>query len=147
MCTIDNDGILYSTDEHANVVLMLSTSGDTIGWWGEFGPNPGQLNAPSGITLDSENNLWVVNCNNHNIQNFSREGQFLGGWGDYGTDSNQLNHPWGITIDPIDNSLLVAGFHLEGAIKHGDADEDSPQQHERCQNRFYKGKTVASMVR
>jgi DNA-binding beta-propeller fold protein YncE len=110
MCTIDNEGILYSTDEHANVVLMLTTSGDTVGWWGEFGSNPGQLNGPSGITLDSENNLWIVNCNNHKIQKFTCDGQFLNGWGDFGTDSNQLNHPWGITIDPIDNSLLIADW-------------------------------------
>ena len=110
MCTIDNEGVLYSTDEHANVVLMLSTSGETIGWWGEFGSQEGQLNGPSGITLDSDQNLWVVNCNNHKIQKFTRDGQFIDSWGDFGTELNQLNHPWGITIDPIDNSLLIADW-------------------------------------
>ena len=52
MCTIDSQGVLYSTDEHANAVVMLSTSGEMIGWWGETGDGPGQLNGPCGIQLD-----------------------------------------------------------------------------------------------
>ena len=54
MCAIDSNGILYSTDEHANSVLMLSTSGHTVGWWGEKGTEPGYINASSGITIHLE---------------------------------------------------------------------------------------------
>ena len=76
MCTIDSDGVLYSTDEHANSILMLSTSGETIGWWGEYGSEPGQLHGPSGITLDADENLWIVNSQNHRVQKFTRRGEY-----------------------------------------------------------------------
>ena len=72
MCTIDSDGVLYSTDEHANSILMLNTSGETVGWWGEYGSEPGQLYGPSGITLDADENLWIVNSQNHRVQKFTR---------------------------------------------------------------------------
>ena len=110
MCAMDSDGVLYSTDEHANAILMLSTSGETIGWWGEQGTNPGQLNAPSGITLDADENLWVVNCQNHKVQQFTRQGEYLGGWGEFGSAPEQLNFPWGITIDPVNQTILLADW-------------------------------------
>ena len=110
MCTIDSDGILYSTDEHANSILMLSTSGETIGWWGEYGSEPGQLHGPSGITLDADENLWIVNSQNHRVQKFTRKGEYLSGWGNFGTDPDQLNFPWGIAIDPVNHSILIADW-------------------------------------
>ena len=76
---------LYSTDEHANSILMLSTSGETVGWWGEYGSAPGQLYGPSGITLDADENLWIVNSQNHRVQKFTRKGEYISGWGNFGT--------------------------------------------------------------
>lgn len=116
MCAIDSEGILYSTDEHANAILMLSTNGETIGWWGEEGINPGQLMAPSGITIDSDQNLWIVNCKNHKVQRFTRQGEYLNGWGEFGTAPGQLNHPWGIAIDPVNGTVLIADW-LNNAVK------------------------------
>jgi len=116
MCAIDDDGTLYSTDEHANAILMLSTSGETIGWWGEEGKNPGQLYSPSGITLDDDKNLWIVNCQNHRVQRFTRQGEYLDGWGEFGTNPGQLNYPWGITMDPVNQTVLVADW-LNNAVK------------------------------
>ena len=116
MCAIDDEGILYSTDEHANAILMLSTSGETIGWWGEEGVNPGQLYSPSGITLDEDKNLWIVNCQNHRVQRFTRQGEYIDGWGEFGTTPGQLNYPWGITIDPVNQTVLVADW-LNNAVK------------------------------
>ena len=111
MCVIDSDGILYSTDEHANSVLMLSTSGETIGWWGEKGTDPGYLNAPSGITIDSDEHLWIVNCQNHKVQCFTRQGEYVQGWGEFGNEPHQLNFPWGITIDPVNQTFLIADWN------------------------------------
>ena len=110
MCTIDSDGVLYSTDEHANSILMLNTSGETVGWWGEYGSEPGQLYGPSGITLDADENLWIVNSQNHRVQKFTRKGEYINGWGNFGTEPNQLNFPWGIAIDPINQSILIADW-------------------------------------
>jgi DNA-binding beta-propeller fold protein YncE len=110
MCTIDSQGVLYSTDEHANKVLMMRTSGETIGWWGEAGNAPGQLNAPCGITVDADENVWVVSSRSHKVQRFTRDGKYLSGWGEFGTEPGQLNFPWGIAIDPVNGSVLVADW-------------------------------------
>ena len=110
MCEIDENGVLYSTDEHAHSILMLNTSGDTVGWWGESGTNDGQLLGPSGIAMDETGDLWIASSQSHKIQKFSRDGSYIDGWGEFGSDDHQLNHPWGITLDPIDKSILVADW-------------------------------------
>jgi DNA-binding beta-propeller fold protein YncE len=111
MCTLDTEGILFATDEHANVVAMFSTStGETLGRWGEQGDEPGQLNAPSGIELDSDENLWVVSSRSHRVDHFTRSGEHIDGWGEFGSDPGQLNYPWGVTVDPINGTVLVADW-------------------------------------
>ncbi len=110
MCDIDSGGILYSTDEHSNSVVIISEGGDKVEWWGEQGTRPGQFNGPSGITFDQEENIWVVDSLNHRVQKFTRHGKYLGGWGEFGTGPENLNYPWGISVDPINQTLLVADW-------------------------------------
>ena len=110
MCALDSEGPLFVTDEHANVVAMFKTTGETVGWWGERGEGPGQMNAPSGICLDADQNLWVVSTRNHRLEHFTREGESLGGFGEFGTEPGKLNFPWGVAVDPMDGSVLVADW-------------------------------------
>ena len=111
MCVLDSAGTLFNTDERANAVVAINTSGETIGMWGKSGDEPGQLNGPAGISLDADENLWVVNSRDHRVQHFTRDGKYLGGFGDFGTAPGQLNYPWGISVDPVDGSLVVADWH------------------------------------
>jgi DNA-binding beta-propeller fold protein YncE len=110
MCVLDSENRLFVTDEHANVVAMFSTSGDTLGYWGEHGEGAGQLNGPSGIALDADENLWVVSSRNHRVEHFTREGEYLGGWGEHGTEPGQFSYPWGVAVDPVNGTILVADW-------------------------------------
>jgi len=111
MCTIDNNGILYVTDEHAGVVARFdSSTGAAVDHWGKTGNKPGELNGPSGITLDSDGNVWVVSTLNHRLERFSPNGNHISGFGSFGIKPGQLNHPWGIASDPITNTLMVADW-------------------------------------
>jgi DNA-binding beta-propeller fold protein YncE len=111
MCAMDTSGTLYVTDEHANVVAKFdSVSGDAQGHWGTAGEAPGELNAPSGIALDADENVWVVSSLNHRIERFSSDGEHISGFGKFGTEPGQLNHPWGIAVDAITNTLVVADW-------------------------------------
>ena len=110
MCVLDTAGTIFNTDERANAVVAIKTTGETIGIWGETGDGPGCLNGPSGIALDADENLWVVNSRNHRVQCFTRDGNYLGGFGEFGTAPGQLNYPWGIAVDPVDGSLVVADW-------------------------------------
>lgn len=110
MCVLSDDGRLYSTDEHANVVVATRTSDGVATVWGEPGDGPGELKAPSGIALDSGETVWVVNARSHRVQRFTKDGRYLSGFGELGPDLGQFRYPWGLACDPYDESLLVADW-------------------------------------
>jgi len=109
-CDSDRKGTLFFTDEHANKVVVMTTAGETTGWWGEAGDGAGQFNAPAGIQYAPDGTLWVVNSRNGRVQNFTRDGKFLRGFGKSGTGPGELNYPWGVAVDPVDGSVLVADW-------------------------------------
>ena len=110
MCDIDDDGILYVTDEHANKVARFKTGGEYLGAWGEDGEGPGQLNGASGIAIDLEETVWVTSTRNHRVERFTKDGEHIGGFGEFGDAPGQLNYPWGLGIDPVNGSVMVADW-------------------------------------
>ena len=104
------DGWVYATDEHENVVRRYDPNGvvpypgeDTaeewLASWGETGSAPGQLDGPSGIAFDAEDNLYVVESRNHRVQKFTKDGQYISSFGGLGAEDGKFERPWGITID------------------------------------------------
>ena len=98
------------TDEYLNVVRRYNPDGvqaypgsDPNGeWtssWGEAGSGPGQLDGPTCIAFDSDENIYVVESRNHRVQKFTKDGQYLSGFGGHGTGDGEFDRPWGITID------------------------------------------------
>jgi DNA-binding beta-propeller fold protein YncE len=110
MTVCDSQGVLYSADEHRHMVVRCSINGETLGHWGQPGEKPGQLNGPTGMCLDADESLWIVNTLNHRIDHYTREGEWLGGFGRQGTGPGQLNFPWGVAIDPINGTVVVADW-------------------------------------
>lgn len=110
MGAIGRDGTLFITDERANTVSMFSTAGKFLGWWGESGSKPGQLNGPAGIAIDAGANLWIVDSRNHRVQRFTNDGKLLTCWGGFGAGFGQLSYPWGIAIDPVTGDIVVADW-------------------------------------
>ncbi|HEY0071029.1 MAG TPA: hypothetical protein VGE04_13765, partial [Chloroflexia bacterium] len=78
-------------------------------------PNP--LDSPSGLDVDREGNLYVVDAANHRIQKFDSSGKFLTMWGQQGREVGQFeftyDHPLGdlvlggVAVD-AQNNVLVA---------------------------------------
>ena len=98
------------TDEYDNVVRRYDPDGvvpypgsDSVEeWlesWGETGCAPGQLDGPSGIAFDADDNLYVVESRNHRVQKFTKDGRYLSGFGGRGSAEGEFDRPWGITID------------------------------------------------
>lgn len=110
MTVCDSTGVLYSADEHVNVVVRCRTSGETIGYWGEGGMKPGQLNGPTGMCLDLDETLWIVNTLNHRVDHYTGEGKWLGGFGSFGTEPGRLNYPWGVAVDPVNQTIVVSDW-------------------------------------
>ena len=107
---VSQDGNVYCSDEYENCIAICNPEKtypfpdhnpdrDRLGQWGEAGSEEGQLNGPSGLAFDSDDNLYVVDSRNDRAQKFTKEGGFLLGWGGSGTGDGQFNRPWGITID------------------------------------------------
>ncbi|MBI4305972.1 MAG: NHL repeat-containing protein [Chloroflexi bacterium] len=110
MGVLDQDGVFFVTDEKASTVNMFKSTGEAVGWWGETGTGPGQLEGPAGIALDGDGTLWIADSRNHRVQHFTRDGRFLACWGGFGSQPGELNFPWGIAVDPIDGTLVVSDW-------------------------------------
>ena len=57
------------------------------------------MKGPSGLAFDQENNLHVVDRDNHRVQVFTKDGKFLRSLGSFGSGDGEFNMPWGVTID------------------------------------------------
>ena len=117
---VSHDGNVYVTDAHENVVLAFppdrmqrfpefDPGGETIDRWGKVGSEPGQLNAPSGIQFDAEDNVLISDSGNDRIQKFTKNGEYISGWGSTGSGEGEFNHPWGLCLDK-DGNVYVADW-------------------------------------
>ena len=107
----DSDGYLYCCDEYGSFVSVFGPdgpyyeipqydpAGEAVRKWGENGSEPGQLDRPSGMEFDSDDNLYIVDSGNNRMQKFTRDGQLLDTWGCHGVTEGRLDRPWGITLD------------------------------------------------
>ena len=126
----DRDGLLYVADEHANRIsiysidpkevaadggpptiirsgMVVTQVGKFVSHWGTTGRGDGELNGPSSMVFDSEDNLYVVDHRNSRVQKFTKDGRFLAKWGSLGTGEREFNLPWGITLDHEGNVYVA----------------------------------------
>jgi sugar lactone lactonase YvrE len=80
---------------------------------GSSGAESGQFDAPRGLALAPNGNIYVADSRNHRIQYFSPEGTYLGSWGTF-ADVNQgdappgtFNEPWDVAVAK-DGSVFVS---------------------------------------
>ena len=108
---LNNDGsVVYVTDEYNHRVSKFDAdSGDFVSAWGTRGSDDGELNGPSGIVVDGEDNFYITDQNNHRVQKFTPEGRHLLSFGSAGDDDGEFNMPWGISLAP-DGSVFVADW-------------------------------------
>ena len=67
---MDNDKNLYLTDAELNRLQVFNGDGKLLYEFGEAGTTPGQFNGMSGIWVNSENCLYVVDTQNKRVQLF-----------------------------------------------------------------------------
>jgi len=68
--------------------------------WGVRGSGNGELNGPSGIAFDYEDNVYIADTHNNRVQKFTAGGEFIFSFGSKGADEGQLDLPWGVTVAP-----------------------------------------------
>ena len=108
---LSNDGSqVYVTDEHNHRVSIFDAdSGDFVRAFGARGSAAGEFDAPSGIAVDADDNLYITDQNNHRVQKVTPDGRHLLSFGSAGSGDGELNMPWGISVAP-DGSIFVADW-------------------------------------
>jgi DNA-binding beta-propeller fold protein YncE len=71
------------------------------------GKEPGQLNFPRGLAVDSAGNIFVADSNNDRLQKYSTAGNFLNVIGKRGQGQGEFVEPGGIAIDPNGNIYVA----------------------------------------
>ena len=106
----DSEGYLYCCDEYGSFVAVFGpdgpyyelpqydAAGEALGKWGHKGSEPGQLDRPSGMAFDRDDNLYVVDSGNNRVQKFTRDGRLLDIWGENGVGEGAFDRPWGLTL-------------------------------------------------
>ena len=59
--------------------------------WGFKGAKDGAFDYPSGITVDSSGNVYVVDTKNTRVQNFDNNGTFITKWGVFGKEDGKFD--------------------------------------------------------
>ena len=96
------------SDEWLNRISIFNKDGEFLGKWDiSEGDGDGEINRPSGIAFDKDDNLYLVDSLNHRIQKFTKDGKFLAKWGSQGSGDGELNMPWGIDIDRQGNVYIA----------------------------------------
>ena len=104
---LDDQGMVYASDDFLNRISIFDPDGTFQSSWGEAGEGKGQFNGASGLAFDSEGNVLVVDAMNHRVQRFTKEGGYLGGFGRHGADDGELNMPWGMCVDDAGNVYVA----------------------------------------
>lgn len=102
----DGAGNVYVVDHENNRVEKFHVQQSATGWdvqtvttWGGQGAGNGQFNAPYGITLGPDGNLWVADGGNHRLQKFDVNGKFLAAIGSFGSGDGQFITPTWVGFD------------------------------------------------
>ncbi len=82
--------------------------------FGSSGTGNGEFNNPNGIAVDSGDNIYVADADNHGVQVFDPSGVLQSAFGSSSSGNVQINRPRGITVDSGDN-IYVADADNDGA--------------------------------
>jgi tripartite motif-containing protein 71 len=89
--TVDQEGNIYVADRLNNRIQKFDSEGNFLAAFGgepdRDGVGGGQFYMPSGIAVDGEGNIYVLDA--HFIQKLDRDGNFLAQWS---TDGGDLDH-------------------------------------------------------
>ena len=67
---VDSGGRVYVTDPEQYRVLIFDENGGYIGKFGRFGADANSFGLPNGIFIDSQDNIYVADADNHRIVKF-----------------------------------------------------------------------------
>ena len=109
-CAIKQSSEVFVTDRNMCCVVVFTPSGQILRSFGTHGSGQGQFYHPSGLTLDGEGNVLVVDSKNHRVQKFTAQGQFLAAIGAEGRGPLQFSYPTDIAFNTNSKKFYVVEY-------------------------------------
>lgn len=97
---------VFVPDYENHNMKKFTKDGDFILEWGSRGDKNGEFEGPSGIAIDSSDNVYVIDDTGR-IQKFTDNGTFITSWGSDGSDDGQFSKAEGIDVDPEGNVYVA----------------------------------------
>ena len=97
-----SDSIVVS-DVHSHSVRVLASNGKVIDIVGSEGKNSGQFRGPCAVTIDREQNIYILERENRRIQKLSN-----GSFTTIGQKGCKLRDPWGIAVS--DEKIFITDW-------------------------------------
>ena len=76
--------------------------------WGTKGVANGEFQGPSGLSIDSNDNIYVTDKNNNRVQVFTSDGQYITQFGGPNEDEGKLLDPEGVGVDKDSGTVYIA---------------------------------------
>ena len=103
----DSSGNKSNGDRGGGRVSIFTSQGEFIKSFGKKGSHDGEFNAPRGVAVDDEDNIYVVDKLNSRIQKFSSNGDHIVSVGTQGYGELNFDWPKGIGIHPYTKYVYV----------------------------------------
>ena len=98
---IHNDKVYVADCNNHRISVFQRTTGEFCHFIGK-----GHLDAPCGLSVNTNNHLLAVDCNQHCVCTFTLEGEFVSKFGSKGNHWGQLNEPCDLVTD-LNDCILV----------------------------------------
>ena len=118
----DSFSNVYVSDYHCHRIQKFNSNFNFLTKYGRnhgdgtYGTDNGEFYYPTGITIDSQGNIYVSEFYNHRVQKFTSDWVFVTKWGknngmggqtSTGSDNGEFNYPIGLAADRF-NCIYVA---------------------------------------
>ena len=81
---------------------------------GRSGSGPGEFDAPGGVAVAADSQLWVADFYNQRIQQLAADGRFVRQWGNtgkIGVRAGEFNYPTAVAIGPEGTVYVADGYN------------------------------------
>ena len=102
----NSKGHIIVVERGASCISIFTLDGK-IQSFGSKGSKKGQFSYPTGVAVDNDDNIYIVDKSNYRIQKFTSTGGFIASVGKYGSNPLQFNYPVGIGFNKKNGKLYV----------------------------------------
>lgn len=108
VCTDSSGNIYVMEGNYSNPRLQkYDSSGTFDSETGAFGTGNGEFQLPKGLGIDSSDNIYVADSNNHRVQKFNSSLTYQSQFGTNGTGNGQFSYPSDVKVDSSGNIYVL----------------------------------------